>query len=65
MKRKIISLKTKILDCLRNNEKIINLAKFYSMNESTIKQKEAETSAMSQKILDENVEKWVAGSGTR
>ena len=39
MKRKIISLETKIeiLDLLRNKGKIVDIAKFYSMNEATIR----------------------------
>lgn len=39
MKRKVISLQTKIeiLNRLRNKERIVYVAKFYSMNEATIR----------------------------
>jgi len=39
MKRKIISLETKIeiLDRLKNKERMVDIAKLYSMNESTIR----------------------------
>lgn len=39
MKRKVISLETKIkiLDRLRNRERVTDVAKFYSMNEATIR----------------------------
>ena len=40
-KRKVISLLTKIeiLNRLRNNERIIDVSNFYSMNETTTKRK--------------------------
>ncbi|GFT89640.1 hypothetical protein NPIL_29021 [Nephila pilipes] len=39
IKRKVISLETKIniLDRLRNKERVIDVAKIYSMNEATIR----------------------------